>query len=308
MARAARAAVDATGAGFIAALAVWHAPQPAPEAAARAACSDVWRVDTCQRQLLIEVADAAHGGAPVPAGFALHRGLAGYELLLRIATGLESAIPGETNVFGQLRRSWAGHCARHARPSSALTAVARALFADAATVRTRHLEGIGGTSYGTLARMLLKPRREARVLVAGTGELSKALLPAFAAFEVGIHARRPEAVPQEIARRFGPGEEQAAISWADALYVCLPGGTERDEQWVEALRARPVPAVHLGLRRPLPGPWSEVPGLRTLDELFDLQRCQSELRALRLDRAARCCRDLALVRLDSTCSTVARRA
>lgn len=276
----------------MAALAVWHAPQPAPSVPATA--DDVWRVSTCQRELLITVGPADPGRVCAPAGFTLHRGRAAYELLLRIASGLESAIPGETNVFGQLRRSWAEHRARSARLPPALAALATALFGDAAAVRNRHLQGIGGASYGTLARMLLKPRRAARVLVAGTGALSRAVLPSFTAFEVAVYARRPESVPPEIVRRFAPGEEQAAIAWADAVYFCLPAGTERDTIWVAALRARPVPAVHLGLRSPVCRPWSEIQGLRTLEDLFDLQRSQSELRSVRLERAARCCRDLAL--------------
>lgn len=306
MVRPAQAPIDCTESGIIAALAVWHAPQAARAAPVIEEGGEVWRVRTCQREILVAAAPATH--VAMRAGFALHRGPAGYELLLRIATGLESAIPGETNVFGQLRRSWASHSSCSARPPGALAAVATALFTDARIVRRRHLEGIGGRSYGTLARMLLKPGREARVLLAGAGALAQTLLPAFAGFEVGIWARRPESMPQGMACRFAPGEEQAAVSWADILYFCLPVGTARDEAWVEALRARPVPAVHLGLRRALAQPWSEVPGLRTLDELFDLQRSQSELRATRLQRAARCCRDLTLLRAGHTGCTSSQHA
>lgn len=306
MAWAARDAIEESEAGIIAALAVWHAPQPAPSVPAMA--DDIWYVSTCQRELLITVGPAGPGRVSAPAGFALHRGFAAYELLLRIATGLESAIPGETNVLGQLRRSWSAHRARSARLPSPLAALATALFGDAAAVRSRHLQGIGGASYGTLARMLLRPRREARVLVAGTGALAKTMLPSFAAFEVAVYARSPESVPPDISRRFAPGEEQAAVAWADAVYFCLPAGTERDAIWVEALRARAVPAVHLGLRRPVCGPWSEVQGLRTLEDLFDLQRSQSELRSVRLERAARCCRELALARLGEAGGTAPRHA
>src|SRR5262245_60181131 len=57
-------------------------------------------LDTCQRRLW--VGDARGGGFPAAA----LSGEEAYLLLLRIATGLESAVAGETDVFGQLKQAW----------------------------------------------------------------------------------------------------------------------------------------------------------------------------------------------------------
>lgn len=278
-------------------LTVWHAPAVAverpPSTAPRAAA---WHVSTCQRELRI-FADAA-GLPPAPHGFESFQGVAAYEFLLRVATGLESAVRGETNVLGQLRSSWAEYDSG-ARPSRALAAVARALFEDAALVRSRHLQGIGGNSYGTLARMLLKPQRGARILLIGAGALARSVLPAFAGFERAVHTRGAGDAPLEAVRRFGCGTEQAAIEWARFVCFCIPPHTERDACWLAALAAHPRPTLHLGVRRGTEGAWGLLPGLRTLDDLFDLQRSQSALRSARLARAALACREFALRRVSA---------
>lgn len=283
---------------MISSLTVWHAPRAADSSRAPVGAPAVWRVSTCQRELHVAMGETPP--RPPGAGYELHSGEAAYELLLRIATGLESAIAGETNVLGQLRRAWTEHEAR-LRPAPDLGAVARALFEDAALIRGRHLQGIGGSSYGTLARMLLRPPRGARLLLAGAGDLAQSLLPTFASFDVALYARRPEAfAPCGPARRFGRGEEGTAIGWAQFACFCVPAQTEADAEWIAALHGEPRPALHLGLRRGEAGAWAALPGLRTLDDLFELQQSQAALRGVCLGRAARACHELARRRAAGT--------
>lgn len=284
---------------MLSSLTVWHAPRVADSSRAPpVGAPAAWRVSTCQRELHVDTEDTP--SHPPGAGYELHRGEAAYGLLLRIATGLESAIAGETNVLGQLRRAWTEHEADR-RPAPALVAVARALFEDAALIRSRHLQGIGGSSYGTLARMLLGPPRGARVLLAGAGALAQSILPAFASFELALYARRADAfAPCGPARRFGPGEEATAIGWAQFACFCLPAQTEADAEWVGALHGQPRPALHLGLRRGEASRWAALPELRTLDDVFERQHSQAALRRVRLGRAAQACQELARRRAAAT--------
>src|SRR5262245_63928758 len=65
-----------------------------------------FRLETCLRRLAVgDVAELSADPADAPA-FDQYRGAAAYEFLLRIASGLESEIAGETEVFGQLKEAW----------------------------------------------------------------------------------------------------------------------------------------------------------------------------------------------------------
>jgi hypothetical protein len=293
-------------------LVVWNAgPSPSSGHPEDVTSGSVWRLATCQRRLWVTYDAAA---ALTEVAGECREGRSAYEFLLRVATGLESAIAGETNVLGQLRKSWAfwsaarGECEPGVR---ALAPLARSLFADAALVRARHLQGIGGSSYGTLTRMLLRPQRGERVLLVGSGALSKSIAPVFAAFERATYSRTDDAsLPLAGVQRFSPGQELAAVRWTDVAVFCTPAATDADGCWIEALGIAPrVRVAHLGCRRESPGAWERVAGLFTLDDLFDLQRAQGELRSGQLARAAQACREIAGTRwakIDAPAGRLAR--
>ena len=254
---------------------------------------DTWVIATCQRTVHVQAAAAlprgrAHGAGE---GAELLRGEDAYALLLEIATGLKSAVAGETNVFGQLRRSWAEHAARvPPRRSEALGRIAEALFEDAARIRRSHLEGIGGSSYGTLARMLLRPRKREPVLFVGNGGLMNSMLPAFTAFEIGVYARDGSYIAPAGAHRFSPGEEAAAASWARSVIFCTPAPIASDPAWIAAFGRHPaVKVLHLGRRREAADGWRALDGVISLDDLFELSASQATLRRRRLEEARAAC-------------------
>ena len=234
-----------------------------------------WHVSTCQRELWIGAGRAA------ATGWETYRGEGAYRFLLEVTTGLHSAIAGEANVAGQMKRAWRHFEATHGGNVTALAPWAAALFEDAGAVRRRHLHGIGGSSYGTLARMLVKPAKRERVLIVGTGDLSQSVLPAFKAFDMHVFDRRSE-------------DPQSVAAHADIVLFCVPTKCESDAAWISALAARPhVRAVHFGLRRAWPGTWATVPHVKTLDDLFVLQQSQNVLRARKIAGARAACRELA---------------
>ena len=247
------------------------------------------QVHTCQRSLHVCVelpgsAERTQDDADVL------RGQQAYEFLLQFATGLKSAVAGETNVFGQLLAAWRAH-ANRADEAQTLAPVLDRLIRDAREIRARYLQGIGGQSYATLARRLLAPGPGARVLVAGYGELGRSMPGKFSRTDLAVFNRTPPAsLPAEALRYFAADEARAAAAWATHVVFCLPRDADIDATWTGALRDRPeVRVVHLGLRRGARGPWNTLSNVHDLDDLFDLQRSQAQRRSAQLEQAQAAC-------------------
>lgn len=265
-------------------------------AVARLRSSGVF-LETCLRQL-------AFGVAPCPAPAAvtageLSTGAAAYRLLLEVASGLRSAVPGETNVFGQFRRAWdqaTGHLAadHHTR----LLPVVRALQADTRVLRARHLQGLAGGSYGSLVRELLAPQRAARILFVGTGDLTRSMLPLFRAWDVGAWNHRPAAPLGDVCRWFAGDDADAAAAWATDIVITTPGDAAHDPAWRERLRRHaPRALVHLGRRRGEGLAWNSVATSFHLDDVFDLAGAREQQRRRQLAEATQACTALVEARV-----------
>jgi len=283
----------------------WPGPR-APGGPAAALRSAGVVLDTCLRRLAFGIgprpvlAPGDDGGA----GGELSTGWAAYRFLLEVATGLQSAVPGETNVFGQFRRAW-DEAARTlpATERALLGPVVEALRADTRALRATHLQGIAGGSYGSLARELLAPRRDARVLFVGSGELALSMLPLFRAFDVGAWNHRAPAFragwpPASACRRFDSDAADAAAAWATDLVFTTPADPAHDAAWRHRLgRTTPRRLVHLGERR-ADGPcWPGVAARFDLDDVFDLAATRELHRRRQLAAAARALAELVEARL-----------
>lgn len=251
-------------------------------------------MDTCLRRLVLtdepEIARALAALQP-PERFT---GLAAYRFLLEVTTGLRSAVPGETNVFGQFKRAWEAYRVRADRQAVAtLAPVIAAAIRDTRLIRHEHLQGIGGASYGALARRLLQPRAGERVLFVGAGELARSMLAFFRGFEIGVWNRRPPGAAFAAAGRlFAPAAGAGAAAWAHHVVMTTPADATNDERWsfwLEASLAQTV--LHLGRRRGefVPGPAHAT--RYDLDDLFDLRHSQDNIRSLQLQRAQLACRE-----------------
>lgn len=286
----------------------WHWPGTRLPAAATAQLRTSGVVlETCLRQLAFGVAprpgppDATPG---VPEG-ELTTGEAAYRLLVEVASGLQSAVPGETNVFGQFRRAWDESAGRLAAADRwQLRPVVEAVLADTRTLRARHLQGVAGGSYGSLVRELLTLRRDARVLFVGTGELARSMLPLFRAWDVGLwnHSARTALAPATlpgVSRWFPSDEAEAAAAWATDIVLTTPGDPAHDRAWCDRVgRHPPRTLVHLGLRRGQGPAWPDLPALHDLDDVFALAGAREQQRRTQLAAAARACSALVARRLD----------
>jgi glutamyl-tRNA reductase len=263
------------------------------------------QVTTCQRALDIHF--AAPDELAIDAGRERYRGVEAYRVLLEIATGLRSSIPGETNVFGQLRAAWREYLQAwpHAGRSD-FSELIEALFADARTIRTSFLQDIGGHSYGTLTRKLLRAAPGGRVLIVGHGELARSITPLLTGFEVGVINRtRPQRVADQVRHVFDAEEADTALDWADHAVLCVPCHPELDARWLALLLPRSLlQVIHLGCRRSTTGPWSQLRGVLTLDDLFDLRLAQQDRRSRQLELARAACRSRALLRAAESHTTL----
>jgi hypothetical protein len=263
---------------------------------------------TCLRQIRIRMTTT--GAVPAwrphlqredrPAVPELRSGIDAYRFLLEVTTGLRSAVPGETNVFGQFKKAWlnfrhTGQAAEVAR----LAPVMHRLINDTKAIRQEHLEGIGGSSYASLVRKLIAPNPGDRILFVGAGALARSMLPLFSSHRLGIWNHRNIEVPdRRIERVFLPDQGSRAASWADHVILTTPADDHNDtnwQRWLTATRLRTV--VHLGhpnlQHRTQQQLWGNARACYDLNHVFALRREQDDRRSDQLMLARTACRQRA---------------
>ncbi len=260
--------------------------------------SVLW-LDTCMRQLALGLAPRPTGLEAAGPGASLLAGVDAYRFALEVTTGLRSAVPGETNVFGQFKKAWLG-CEAAGPPAeiARLRPVVTALLQDTKAVRRSCLHGCGSHSYGSLVRRLLAPALEDRVLFVGAGDLARSMLPLFARFQTALWNRhRPLRVPRGARHVFAPDEQAEAAAWAQLVVITTPPDTAHDAGWQRLLQATsPRVVVHLGRRRSQA--WLHAGSARyfDLDDVFALAAEQARTRAAALRDAQLACAELARAR------------
>ncbi len=255
-------------------------------------------VDTCLRQLAVFAGPADTLGktdSRRAQDLEFYSGAEAYRFLLETAAGLNSAIPAETNVFGQFKRAWANCQEQSVVFASRLAAPMNRLFADTRQIRAAFLQGVGGASYGSLVRKILRPATNERVLFIGAGSLTRSMLPFFRCAEVAVWNRSyPQQAIAAWAYRYRPEQAEAAARWASQAILTTPANYANDQLWANLLQRHQVRRVaHLGRRNNQLGPWANFDRVFSLDDVLQLQRTQSNVRSLQVERARHACRELA---------------
>lgn len=257
----------------------------------------VWRLDTCQRWLVVTHAPIALSAAKLPLGMEVFRDCEAYEFLLEVATGLASQLAGETNILGQLKAAWSGGAAQ--------AQWLQWLFADAKEIRAGHLAEVGGASYGRGVRHLLRlagASPAGPTLVVGAGDMAETVCPWLRSGPLQLLNRtqaRAEALAARLRVHPGApvevlpaGAAESAWRQARAIVLCVPFAPTDDQLLLEWARTATV-IVHLGGPRAQAGAWNSLPQFRCLDDLFALQHRADARRDRQLALAALACAERA---------------
>jgi hypothetical protein len=255
-------------------------------------------LDTCLRQIAVMVS-ASDLPQAVDRDIQWYTGTEAYCFLLQTATGLNSPIPGETNILGQFKQAWSNwRKATQAEQVCPLHTTMHRLFADSRDIRRKYLQGIGGNSYGSLVRKLLQPHAAAKILFVGGGKLTQSMTSLFGNYSTGVWNHRPLQMPFNDGRVFCARDAKSASEWATHFVLTIPASDRNDRLWSEAVASRNAAIVHLGRRRAEPGVWAnwqEISGgsYFNLDDVFDLRQAQFSLRSLQIHRARKACEIMA---------------
>jgi glutamyl-tRNA reductase len=104
-------------------------------------------------------------------GFAVHSGYGAVEYLVKVLSGLESPVMGETEVLGQFKKQ----ILPQLENKHFLEPVIQFTLNLVKLVRTKHLVGLGSQSYGSLVRRILKG--DQHILFVGSGVLTESIIP-----------------------------------------------------------------------------------------------------------------------------------
>jgi glutamyl-tRNA reductase len=256
-------------------------------------------VSTCHRIEAYVVAERFHGAASdvrnflsdlsfvPPEEFSDHlytytdEAAAGH--LFGVAAGLDSMVPGESQILGQVRDAWERAVAEGAA-GPRLSALFRHAVEVGKRARTETGIGRGITSLAhaavAMAARRLGPLADRRVVVLGAGEMGEGTVSALAgAGDLAIVNRtweRAVALADRVGARAVPFEElPAALADADLLLSSAGAPGVVVEQADLALIARrspdrPLMIVDLGMPRNVDPAVGDLPGVTLLD-LGDLR-------------------------------------
>ncbi len=251
------------------------------EFGAPASCNEGVVIETCLRHLRIgfgacSIAERGHSTR--------YDGRAAYERLLNISAGLCSHLPGETNVFGQIKKV----LSEVSNPGKKLKAMIPKLFEDTKFIRTQFLRGVGSHVYGQAVQQLLEDqKREVRsILVLGAGDMAKNVAPCLRAENIWLYNRTPERsvelkknlekAGQKAHVVIGKKDLNELIATVDVIVIGLPPLRSEELVFVNSLSKNHTQTViHLGRRTHDSGPWCEHQTYFSLDDVFDYGSSQT---------------------------------
>jgi len=186
--------------------------------------------------------------------------------VLRVASGLESRIAGESHILGQVRSAFDG-----GTRGTALAALARRAVRVGRTVRSKTALGQLGVSYATLAADRAVRDGVEKAVVIGSGALARdvaTLLTDHWVREIVIasgHPDRAQARAPTHARVVHLSVLAHELANADALISATAAPRALVEVSHVSRRARPLLAVDLGVPRNIDAGVGDAPGVTLVD-------------------------------------------
>ncbi len=109
--------------------------------------------------------------AKLVSGFDVYKGFAAAEYIVKVLSGLESPVVGETEVLGQFKKQ----IIPQLKKNSDLEQIIQFILNLVKIIRAKHLIGLGSQSYGSMVRRILKYHQH--ILFVGSGALTESVLP-----------------------------------------------------------------------------------------------------------------------------------
>lgn len=264
---------------------------------------DCFQINTCQRTLFLSPANE-DGKTFFKSSKRYFIGTEAYEYLLRFACGLESEIKGETDVFGQVKTAFKTLADSTPALSAIYQPIFQKLLEDTKEIRATYLQGIGGNTYGALARRLMNPTHSDRVLVIGAGDISKSVAPYFADSKLTIWNRSSERLGDmgaDFARKnlrasFSTNEEvlAKAIRESTIILIATPTGAAVEDVVARNISSDSTRVLHLGAQS------KDIQSLPfhslSLTDIFEMEKEQGEIRQKQVRQAMQACHERSLLR------------
>ncbi len=222
--------------------------------------------------------------------------------LFEVASGLDSQLLGENEIFGQVKEAYAA-AQSFGSAGAILNRVFQKAFQAAKHVRTHTGISAGRVSVANvavdLAINIFGSLAQARVLVLGTGEIGESTARAFSsrgATALAVAGRRPERAT-EVASALGaasvPFDERTTRLAEFDIVVCstsAPGAvlaTSAIEAAMKARAARPLLLIDMALPRDVEAAAADLENV-FLYNLDDLAKIAEQNRIARENEVARC--------------------
>ncbi len=279
-------------------------------------------IETCQRWLWITTSyqEQPPTNAHLHTNIQCFKGIEAYQFLLEVATGLRSLLIGEPDIFGQIKTAWKSFkSSSQLEIKYRLTNIMQNLFQDTKSIRTQYLQGLGGVSYASLTRKILRKYPPGPTLILGAGQLARSIIPLFETNQIMVWNRnknRLNLLQKEITKKhnitfitLSDQQLSSALKKAQHLIICIPANSS-DSKWIKLWKTgntniKTIRTVfHLGLNYRDKNPWDQTKHYYCLDDIYELEKLQNEIRALKINQALKACHDLATLRsLDGSIRT-----
>lgn len=290
---------------------------------------DCFILESCQRWLWVapvsQISEFATLRKLHESGIQIYREKEAYDFLLRVATGLESEVVGETDIFGQLKEAWKKFADTESVLVDELLPWFQRLFEDTKEIRSQYLHDLGGASYGSLCRKVLgRPggtdqAKKQKVLIIGAGQIAQSIAPWLTEYELLLWNRSSEklkTVGQELESKgckpgtgysfvMGFGAEERAWREATHVVICIPVSSVDDQKrialWKEGREKgyNKGHIIHLGGSREQCQKWARLASanFHALDDLFQLKDEQDAVRSRSIRLARLACGERAKLRV-----------
>lgn len=180
-------------------------------------------------------------GCDLTQGFDVHTGYEAVEYMVKVLSGLESPVVGETEVLGQFKKQ----VIPQLKENSDLEGIVQFILNLVKIVRTKHLVGLGSQSYGSMVRRIVKG--EQHILFVGAGVLTESILPWVKASKNTMLSVRSldryketDVYKENKALKVFPLDEEFKFDFPLNVVVCAPVEAKVLEQYLSKVNVQTV--------------------------------------------------------------------